>query len=416
MTERVRFVHCADLHLDAPFQGVSATDDRVRQALVSATYEAFSRVVDVCLERDAEFLLIAGDTYNSRDKSLKSQLAFQGEIARLGAADIPVFIAQGNHDPADGWSATLAPLQNLTYFPVDRVGRIEVHAEGEVRCVLYGRGFKRAAETANYAREFRRTPEDGIAIGVLHTNVGGNTDYEPYAPCTVEDLRSAGMDYWALGHIHKPGRVCTEPLAVYSGSPQGLNPKETGAHGCYVVEVSDGIVAEEFVPCASVGWASSAVNVDGLESLSALSDAIRAGCEALRAASAVPLIARIDLVGRSAVHSELVRGTTLPDLLDSAREEQLSGEPWLWIDRLRDKTSPELDLDEIRATPDFTSDLVRLADELLEDESAAEELIREIVEPLEGTIGAFDAGMDSREIVERARDICLDRLLEGAEG
>ena len=37
MTSRVRFVHAADLHLDAPFQGIAATDARVGAALADAT-------------------------------------------------------------------------------------------------------------------------------------------------------------------------------------------------------------------------------------------------------------------------------------------------------------------------------------------------------------------------------------------
>ena len=46
------------------------------------------------------------------------------------------------------------------------------------------------------------------------------------------------MDYWALGHIHKQEVLAENPWVVYAGSPQGINPKETGPHGCFVVEIS----------------------------------------------------------------------------------------------------------------------------------------------------------------------------------
>ena len=67
----VTFVHAADLHLDAPFQGIDASDERVRSALVAATYEALDRIVELCLEERADFLVVAGDVYNNRDKSLR---------------------------------------------------------------------------------------------------------------------------------------------------------------------------------------------------------------------------------------------------------------------------------------------------------------------------------------------------------
>ena len=53
------------------------------------------------------FLVIAGDLYNSADRSLGAELAFQRGMRRLADAGIPAFVVHGNHDPADGWSAGL---------------------------------------------------------------------------------------------------------------------------------------------------------------------------------------------------------------------------------------------------------------------------------------------------------------------
>ena len=117
----VTFVHAADLHLDAPFQGIDASDDRVRSALVAATYEALDRIVGICLDEQVDFLVISGDVYNSRDKSLRSQFRFQSAMERLAEAGIHVFVAQGNHDPAEGWSAGLPMPETVHYFSTARV-------------------------------------------------------------------------------------------------------------------------------------------------------------------------------------------------------------------------------------------------------------------------------------------------------
>lgn len=102
-----RFVHAADLHLDSPFVGLLEVDKDIASDLREATYRSFDRIVDLCLERGADFLLIAGDVYDSRDRSLPAQLRFRDGLRRLSGTGIPSFVVHGNHDPLDGWAATL---------------------------------------------------------------------------------------------------------------------------------------------------------------------------------------------------------------------------------------------------------------------------------------------------------------------
>ena len=225
-----------------------------------ATFSAFDRVVEVCLEREARFLVIAGDAYNSADSSLAAQLHFQSAMNRLAEAGVDVFLVHGNHDPASGWSAGLTMPESVHVFPTDRVGRFEVEVDGDVVAVVYGRSFARSAELENLALGYARQAEDPVAIGVLHANVGSAAGYDPYAPATLDDLRSAHMDYWALGHIHKQEMLSRDPWVVYPGSTQGLNPKETGPHGCMVVELGpSGVTSVEPVETAPIGWAQMTV-------------------------------------------------------------------------------------------------------------------------------------------------------------
>jgi DNA repair exonuclease SbcCD nuclease subunit len=220
VAQPVRFVHASDLHLDATLSGVDATDDRVIGALVRATFDALDRVVEICVEREADFLVIAGDLYNSADRSLGAELAFQKRMQRLAEAGIRAFVVHGNHDPADGWSAGLDLPDSVVVFSDRVVERCEVVKDGELACAVYGRSFPSRQVQENYARQFRRQTGDPLAVAVLHANVGQREGWDDYAPCSVQDLRAAGMDYWALGHIHVPGRISDNPVAVYSGSTQ----------------------------------------------------------------------------------------------------------------------------------------------------------------------------------------------------
>lgn len=412
MTTRVRFVHAADLHLDAPFQGIAATDARVGAALADATYEAFRRIVDVCIEREAAFLVIAGDAYNSADKSLRAQLRFRAEMQRLAEAGIDVFVANGNHDPQSGWSAGLVMPDNVHVFSARQVDRFEVVRGGEAIAVVYGRSFARAAETDNFALGYKRVAGDTLAVGVLHANVGGNTEYDPYAPASLEDLRAAGMDYWALGHIHKQEVLAQNPWIVYPGSPQGLNPKETGPHGCLVVEAGpDGAVSLEHVETGPVSWAHLDVDVSGAGGLDELRCLLVAALDEQRALAGRHCVARVSLFGRSSVHADLVRPGIASQLLEDVRGEAALAEPWLWLDRLDDVTAPPIDLDTLRGGPDFAAELVRVADELTADPAMLAALVDEIASPVATTLPGYEPATDPAELLERARDAALDLLM-----
>jgi DNA repair exonuclease SbcCD nuclease subunit len=410
----VTFVHAADLHLDAPFQGIDASDERVRSALVAATYEALDRIVGLCLEERVDFLVVSGDVYNNRDKSLRSQFRFQAACQRLAEAGIHVFIAQGNHDPADGWSAGLPMPETVHYFSTTRVEAVPFERDGEAVCTLYGRGYPKSAERRDFAREFHRAPGDRVAIGVLHTNVGGREGYEDYAPSSMEELRAARMDYWALGHIHKPDVLSEDPRIVYSGCPQGLNPKEDGPRGCYLVTIDGAMVTQRFCPTHSVMWVRDSCDVSSCDGVEAVRDCVRVACaRAGEQADGRPVVVRLDLVGRTEAHGVLSRGTAFTDLMRDAREEQMRGDPWVWIDRLLDRTDGLHDIEAYREAQEFGGDLVRLADEVAADPGRLQEMLDSVLEPLQASVGELDLGMTARDLLARARDVSLDRLEGG---
>ncbi len=413
MSGTFTFVHAADLHLDAPFRRVDVADPRVRDACVEATFTAFDRIVEICIDRGAAFLVIAGDAYNTAERSFRAQSRFRSAAERLGEAGIRVFLAGGNHDPVTAGNFALQMPDNVHVFSATTVERVDFPSADDPHCALYGRSFGRSRETANLAREFKKGATDPFAIGVLHANVGGDQDYEPYAPCSLEDLRASGMDYWALGHIHKHEVLTSEPPAVYPGSPQGLDPNEAGEHGCVVATVGSSGVTTEFVETAPIAWDRRTVDLSDASSLDDVIAELDSCCASVRAAAGDrPVLLRIDLVGRSEAHAALGGPSVFDELVAEVRADQSSADPWVWIDRVRDLTRPTLDLDRIRAGADFASDLTRLVDEIGPDEAA--EVLEEVLAPLRASARGVGLGdIDATSVLERARDACLDRLVAG---
>lgn len=416
MTAPVRFIHAADLHLDAPFGGIDAEDRRVRDALAESTYRALDAIVSACLEHQVDFLVIAGDVYNSRERGVRSQFAFARAAQVLAEADVQVYLVHGNHDPAGGAGAAVALPANVHAFAHDHVERVVVERDGEFVCALYGRSFRTAAETANLASGYRREAGDPLAVGVLHANVGGRPGYDNYAPCSTADLVSARMDYWALGHIHKPETVLAEPLSVYAGCPQGLDPTQSGPRGCYLVTLGDGPATAEFIPTAAVIWDAATVDCSDALTLDDVRSALVAACESARtAARGVPIAFRVELVGRSSAHRALSVPGALAALLSEVRADAMDAEQWVWVDRVRDHTRPPIDLDVLRSAEDFAGDIVRMADEYLTDPARAEEFVRAELAALFERVGDAVEPPDAVGVIARARDLALDRLLAEEE-
>jgi len=169
------------------------------------------------------------------------------------------------------------------------------------------------------------------------------------------------MQYWALGHIHRPGPVVADPPAYYCGIPQGRDPGEVGARGCYVVEVDAARrVTPRFVATDVVRWHPVEVAIDALPDDEAVGRACREAIgAAVDAADGRSLVVRLALVGRGPLHAHLARPGYLADLRDLLNEEGVGARPFVWVESIRDATRLQIDLDARREAPDFVGDFLR---------------------------------------------------------
>ncbi|MSW52946.1 MAG: hypothetical protein F2817_18920, partial [Actinobacteria bacterium] len=242
-----RFLHAADLHLDTPFAGLGRVAPHVQEALRDASLRAWDALIDLALDEEVAFVVLAGDLYDGADRGLRAQLRVRAGLQRLSDAGIAAFIVHGNHDPLDGWQAIDADgwPDGVVVCPSREVLSHEVVRDGVRLATLHGISYATRETTANLARRFPAASGGGLHVGVVHATVGTQPDHSPYAPCTIEDLRAAGYDYWGLGHVHGHDVLADDPVVAYSGSLQGRSPKRTeqGAKGALLVDVVDDRIA-----------------------------------------------------------------------------------------------------------------------------------------------------------------------------
>ena len=412
------FVHAADLHLGSPFVGVSEVSEDIAALLQRATFTAFENVVDLCIERRADFLLVAGDVYDGCDRSLGAQLAFRNGLRKLAEAGTRSYVVHGNHDPLDGWASSLEWPEGVHVFRA-QLESVTYARDGQDRAVIHGVSFPHVEVRENLATQFHAADSPLPQIGLLHCNVGANTGHEPYAPCTVEDLTAAGMDYWALGHVHTRAVLSAEkPTAIYPGNTQGRHVNEAGPRGCYVVHIDrDRHVQAEFAPVDAARWSCEAIDISPFETdehlLSAIEDAVRAQP---RASEGRPTLCTLALTGRGPLHAHLMHPNYVQDLLEEARRLGHVQDTLVWITRIEDRTRMPLDRQQRSQSEDIVGGLLRIIDDYrLHPEKLGEppECLKPLLEhrACRWYVQAPSA-QELLALLEDAEACCLDRLLK----
>ncbi len=421
------FVHAADLHLDSPFKGLSKVPAAVRERLRESTFASMRRVVETARREKADFVVLAGDLYDSADRSLRAQLRLQRMLAELAEDGIGVFAVHGNHDPESGRQAKLDWPAGVHVFGSEAVGCVPAYRrDGKLAAYVYGISYAHAAVTDNLALRFARREEALFHLAVLHGNVDGNPGHDNYAPCRLAELTAAGFDYWALGHVHDRRVLHEYPHVVYPGNIQGRSMRETGPKGAYVARVSEsGEISLEFRDTADVLWQEAAVRIDGAVREQELKERLLAAAEAARAeASGRPVVLRLRLEGRGVLHDALLQDSQAEEWLDELREWLGSPEErddWIWADSLTVRTAGDTDWARLLEEDGFLGELARRGMGAADDPAASRALLEEALAALRKQprirewLAALEDGQRA-ELVRRALDLAVSLLQEEDAG
>ncbi|SEM71952.1 DNA repair exonuclease [Paenibacillus sp. OV219] len=424
-----RFMHAADLHVDSPFRGLTDAPAHVREALQMSTFQAVRNLVDTALSEAVDFVVIAGDLYDSADRSLRAQLYLQREWQRLHANGVQLFVIHGNHDPLSGQRAKLEWPESVYFFGTEKVEKAAAYTKsGELAAYVHGISYGTRSVTDNLAAKYYADNGSGVyQIAMLHGNVDGQQGHDPYAPCSLSELAGSAFHYWALGHIHQREVLHTFPHVVYSGNTQGRHSKETGAKGAYIVDVSASFDTElKFVPLDTVRWENAVIEIDGIESEQALLGvleqaiaSVAAGCERRSC------MLRLSLQGRGPLHHQLSEASFMQELLHGIRvrisdlHESLddAAEPWCWVYQIDALSGAEIDYVMLAREDSFTGELIRSSLIIEADEAALGELANEALQSLYANtrlrkLALQMQGERSRQWLVGARELAAGLLIE----
>jgi DNA repair protein SbcD/Mre11 len=221
---RASFIHIADTHLGYEQYGVRERFNDFSRA--------FWQIINDAIERDVDFLIMAGDLFNKRAIDAQTLIHAIEGLQRLKDKHIPVIGIEGNHDRSyyrdgiswlqflcyQGYITLLAPIMRdgaPQITPWQRETMLGSHVDlldGHLR--IYGLPWQGAATArslegmAKALQEIRPTEEvEGVKYRLLmmHTGVDGIVPRVQGLPTMAQfqPLREC-VDYLALGHVHKP--------------------------------------------------------------------------------------------------------------------------------------------------------------------------------------------------------------------
>ncbi len=238
------FAHLADCHIGA------WRDPRMKELPI----RAFEEAVSLLLDRRVDFLLIAGDLFNTAIPPLDLVKRVVTQLQRLKEATIPVYAIAGSHDYSPSGKTMLDVLEEagllVNVFKGEAVEttdgqrlRLRFTTDPKTGVKITGILGRANSLDAEYYRDLDRealeaTP--GEKIFLFHASI---TELKPKSLAQMDSspisLLPKGCNYYAGGHVHITAETSLDgyPNVVYPGPlfPANFSELESLNHGGLVL-------------------------------------------------------------------------------------------------------------------------------------------------------------------------------------
>ncbi|WP_458414153.1 metallophosphoesterase family protein [Schinkia sp. CFF1] len=419
------FIHAADIHLDSPLTGLEQYEGAPVEKIRNATRDAFKNLVDTAIERQVSFIIIAGDLYDGDWKDYNTGLFFASQMVRLQKEAIKVFLIRGNHDAASLITKELKLPDNVIEFSTKHPETIILDDLG---VAIHGQGFATRSVEDNLVKNYPKRIDGYVNIGILHTSATGREGHENYAPCSLDDMKEKGYDYWALGHIHLREVLHEwEPVILFSGNIQGRHIKETGDKGCTLVTVENGeITSYTHLSLDVLRWELCEIDVNGVESTEEIINQVREALEEkYQGAEGRFLAVRFRIYGSTKAHQELL--VTKEHFINNIRATSLEvGMGDIWVEKIKIETSFLMNIAELKAQHTPVAVILDFINNIENDDEAIKELLAEFEDiqqalPYDLKIGDEGFDFNNTDIIRKrlhdVEDLILYYLTKsGVEG
>ncbi|MBW2988739.1 DNA repair exonuclease [Candidatus Woesearchaeota archaeon] len=240
----MRFAHIADCHIGG------WRDPKLRDAGA----KAFERAIGISIERNVDFVLIAGDLFNTSLPSVDGLKAVVRKLKELKDNGIPAYLIAGSHDFSPSGKTMLDVLEDAGLFVnaakgEEKEGKLKLKftIDRKTGAKITGMiGKKGGLEKSYYEALLREDleKEEGYKIFMFHSLLSElKTKELEKADSQPVSLLPKNFDYYAGGHPHivKGEKIEGYGTIAYPGPlfPNNFREiEELGNGGFYIVEDS----------------------------------------------------------------------------------------------------------------------------------------------------------------------------------
>ena len=240
--EKMRFAHLADCHIG------SWRDPKLNNAAT----EAFTKAIDLCIKQETDFIIIAGDLFNTSLPNIDHLKQVTKTLKILKDKNIPVYLVAGSHDFSASGKTMLDVLENAGLITNVAKGEEENNQlnlkftiDQKTQAKITGMLGKKGMLEKTYYESLNKTPleeEQGYKIFVFHSLL---SEFKPSDMEKIEaqplSLLPKNFNYYAGGHPHfifqkqEPNYgLITYPGPLFPNNFKELETLQKG--GFYIVE------------------------------------------------------------------------------------------------------------------------------------------------------------------------------------
>ncbi len=208
-SKKLKILHCSDIHLDAPFVGLTTEKADERRRELRST---FAKLMEFIRERAVDYVLIAGDLFDTKYATNTTAEILIREFR--SCKDTKFIIAPGKSDSYDNNPLYLSGRlpDNCYVFSSDAISRFDFSDD---KITFYGWAFKTEEMTASPI--FDKHVDDSSRINIVcgYADLDGEVGSAD-CPISTKEMNRFGADYYALGSRHKKTEFVKKGGSMYS--------------------------------------------------------------------------------------------------------------------------------------------------------------------------------------------------------
>jgi len=268
----MRFAHLSDIHLG--FQK--------HPSLQKIEQDVFEKILDQCISRKVDFILIPGDLFHVNIPEMRVQKFAFAKFRQIYDAGIPVYVVYGSHDFSPVSNSVIDLLAEIGYITKvtktrdsdeDRI-ILDFFVDKKTGAKITGLSGLKVGKDREYYEKLDNSSleaESGFKIFLFH---GGIREMKVDSGMDGESMPLSflpkNFDYYAGGHMHKYNYQKFDDHAnvVYPGTPfagyhSDLEDNAKGQRrGFVIVEFEEKIKHVEFVEISNANYKIIEVNAE----------------------------------------------------------------------------------------------------------------------------------------------------------